>query len=194
MSIVNFNEIRFNMLYPGASPAQILVIHDDAGAILSASNLDHNEEDNTLELIMTFNDVTKPDSTKYEAYAIANDIIKKINEGYQVVEKGKDGLVSRKCEFKDFCILTSRSNTFNDYYTIFNEFNIPLYIEKNLNIVSNDLVAILFSLLKIVKNIKSNTCDSLEFKHAFISLARSFVYQYSDEKIYLLTGSPLHLV
>ena len=149
--------------------------------------LDHNEEDNTLEIITTFNDVTKPDSTKYEAYAIANDIIKKINEGYQVVEKGKDGLVSRKCEFKDFCILISRSNTFNDYYTIFNEFNIPLYIEKNLNIVSNDLVAILLSLLKIVKNIKSNTCDSLEFKHAFISLARSFVYQYSDEKIYLLT-------
>ncbi|MGM9858426.1 MAG: UvrD-helicase domain-containing protein [Bacilli bacterium] len=151
------------------------------------SYLDYTVEDNTLEIITTFNDVTKPDSTKYEVYAIANDIIKKINDGYQVVEKGKDGLVSRKCEFRDFCILISKSETFNDYYSIFNQFNIPLYIEKNLNIVSNDLVAILLSVLKLVKNIKDNTYDSLEFKHAFISLARSFVYQYSDEKIYNLT-------
>ena len=52
------------------------------------------------------------------------------------------------------------------------------------NIKNTQIVKLLGNLLKIVKSIFNKDYYKKEFKKAFVSVARSFLYNYSDEKIY----------
>ncbi len=118
-----------------------------------------------------------------EAHLIARDIINKINNKYQVLDK-VDGIMQlRDCRYSDFCILMDRGNSFETYAQIFNEYQLPLAIEYDENIASTDLVLVLINLLKLVRALKEQ--DNLSnYKKEFVSVARSFLYNYSDEEIY----------
>ncbi len=121
-----------------------------------------------------------------EAQLIANDIINKINSKYQVYEFSKklNKPILRNCKFSDFCILMDRGSAFDIYRKVFNDYKIPLYVENDENIAKNDVVLILTNLLRIIKAINNNSYDSFEFKKAFLSVARSYLYQYSDQLLY----------
>lgn len=121
-----------------------------------------------------------------EAKLIAKDIIDKINKHYQVYDfdKKQKKSILRDCRFSDFCILMDRGSSFDTYAKIFNEYQIPLFVENDENISSNELVLILTNLLRLIKTISNNEYQSIEFKKAFLSIARSFLYQYSDQKLF----------
>ncbi len=123
------------------------------------------------------------DSVAIEAHLIARDIINKVNTKYQVMDTVNKVNLLRDCKFSDFCILIDRGSAFDTYAKIFNDYQIPLFIEHDENIASTDLVLVLINLLKIINAIKNNEKIN-EYKQAFISLARSFLYNYSDEEIY----------
>ena len=120
------------------------------------------------------------ESITAEATLIARDIIDKINNHYQVL----DGKTLRDVRFSDFCILMDRGTAFEDYYKVFSSYQIPLYIVNDENIKNTQIVKLLGNLLKIVKSIFNKDYYKKEFKKAFVSVARSFLYNYSDEKIY----------
>ena len=142
-------------------------------------------ENNNIEVLEVLYDSKKHDQVNFEAHAIANDIIHKINNKYQVATYVNEEMILRDCSFSDFCILISKSTDFNYFYKIFNKYNIPLFIQKDDDISTNDLVLIILNILKLVKYIKEdNIFNNIAFKHAYISLARSFVYSYTDEEIF----------
>jgi ATP-dependent helicase/nuclease subunit A len=127
-------------------------------------------------------------SRDLEIRIIAEDIINKINNKFQVFIPGK-GAKPHEATFSDFCILIDKGTTFDAFKKIFNEYQIPLYVEENENIKDNIIVSLLRSLLIVINTIMTDSYDSDDFKVAFISLARSFLYEYSDEKIYQITST-----
>lgn len=120
------------------------------------------------------------DAIEVEANIIARDIIDKINNHYQVL----DGKHLRDVKFSDFCILMDRGSAFEDYYKVFSSYQIPLFIDNDENIKNTQIVKLLANILKIVKAIFNHEYYQKEFKKAFVSVARSFLYNYTDEEIY----------
>lgn len=117
-----------------------------------------------------------------EANLIVKDIVSKINNEYQVLDNKNKKL--RKCKFSDFCVLMDRDTDFEIYTKIFNEYHVPIFAESDENISNNESIKIFSNILKLVKCIKKGDAESTEFKHSFVSLVRSFIYGYDDEKIY----------
>jgi ATP-dependent helicase/nuclease subunit A len=123
-----------------------------------------------------------------EAHLIARDIINKINNNYQVLKKDEnDKLKLQDVSYSDFCILMDRGSAFETYYKIFNEYQIPLFIDNDENIRDSAIVKVLTNILKLIKHIKNKDYHSKEFIRAFISVARSFLYNYKDNDIYIIT-------
>ena len=132
-----------------------------------------------------------------EPLLIAKDIIKKMNEGYEVMDSRKkidsegnekDEFFTREATFSDFCILMDRGGQFATYQKVFNDLKLPIYVENDEDISSNDIVLVLTNLLRMVNFIKTEGFDYQDeyFKKAWLSLARSFLFAYDDEKIYQL--------
>ncbi len=139
------------------------------------TNLTHSE-------FLIYNPDDKADD--YEARLIAKDIITKMNQHYQVMTKDETGNPSlRDCTYSDFCILMDRGTNFEQYLKVFNEYQIPLFVEQDENIASTAIVLILINLLKVVKGL-TNKEPFDTYKKAYISLARSFLYNKTDEEIY----------
>lgn len=118
-------------------------------------------------------------STDFEAEAILSDIKKKIEEGYLVYERGK-GI--RPCRYSDFAILMRTKRAFLAYQKLFNRHGVKIN-----NLITSDLrevdpIILIQSLLKLIKwKIYGGDED---VKHLFASVARSYAYQYDDEKVY----------
>ena len=123
----------------------------------------------------------KKNASMTEAHLVARDIINKINSHYQVYDK--KGFV-RNCKFSDFCILMDRGTAFDDYYKVFTTYQIPLFIDNDENIKDTPLVKVLTNILKVVKALKNKEYYTKEFKKAFISVVRSFMYNLTDDEIY----------
>ena len=64
-----------------------------------------------------------------EAFIIANDIKKKVENKYQIFDK--DELVLRNAEYNDFVILMDRTSSFDLYKKIFEYMHIPLTLYKD---------------------------------------------------------------
>lgn len=131
-----------------------------------------------------------------EIYLILNDIISKINNKYQVVDfDDNNNLILRDCEFKDFAILTKRKNNYSLYKEIFEKYEVPLNIAYDDNIRTIDSIIVIESIFKLYYSLKIDKSKNEikekskiydDIRHYFVSLARSYLYSYSDQKIYEL--------
>ena len=126
---------------------------------------------------------TKSNITKdeQEAFIIGYDIIEKVNNHYQVFDKDK--LILRDIEYSDFVILLDKSKNFDLYKKIFEYLHIPLTILKDEALRKDQDILVLKNLLKLLINVKQNKFDE-EFKYAFTSVSRSYLFKISDEEIY----------
>ena len=142
------------------------------------------KENHDLE-IYTYNkkDYGGLNAGEIEAFITANDIINKIKSGYKLVNK-KDGK-SYVASYKDFVILVDKRSDFSNYKKIFEYFSIPTIMYENENIVGQDDMYIFKSLLVLVNSYKNNNFDT-NFIHAFYSVARSYLFSYTDNEIYNL--------
>ena len=116
-----------------------------------------------------------------EAFIIANDIKEKINNNYKIFDK--DELIVRNAEYNDFVILMDKSSNFDLYKRIFEYLNVPLTIEKDESIIEEVILKVLKNLLILISKIYEKNLD-VEFKYMFISVARSFLFEMSDEEIF----------
>lgn len=123
-----------------------------------------------------------------EADIIARDIISKINNHYQVMDKTKDKKPClRDVKFSDFTILMDRGTEFETYREVFKNYHLPLFVENDENISSNEVVLVMTNILKLIRAIKVNDYSSPGFIHPFLSVARSFIGNYSDAELYEIT-------
>ena len=116
-----------------------------------------------------------------ESNIILNDITNKINEEYQVYDNKLKG--SRKCTFKDFSIIIDRGSEFDTYRREFAKANIPLKVESKETLFSSDVAMVIKNLVKMLYY-SLNSDYSSQYKHAFMSIARSFLFEYRDDDLY----------
>lgn len=116
-----------------------------------------------------------------EIFTIAKDIKEKIDNNFQVFDKEESKL--RTATYNDFVIILDRSKYFDDFKRIFEYFDIPLTILKDGKLNSTTDILLIKNLVDFVIKIKEDNCD-IDFKYDFTSIARSFLYEYSDEYIF----------
>ena len=141
----------------------------------------NNNLNNNMEVFSYDYSQYQFNKNEVEAFIVAEDIRKKINDNYQVFDKKTGAL--RKCNYSDFVILMDRTTDFELYKKIFEYHNIPLMIYKD-EVVNNEFDSMVISnLLSLIKQIKEKNYDK-KFQYLFTSIARSFICEMSDQKIF----------
>ena len=121
-----------------------------------------------------------------EAFLVARDIEKKVKEKYSVYDKDLKQL--RPARYDDFVILMDRSTNFELYRKIFEYLNVPLTIYKDERLEQGEDLSLIKNLLDFIIHIHDKKED-LSFEYDFVSIARSFLYAYSDATILEMKGS-----
>ena len=116
-----------------------------------------------------------------EAFIIANDIKEKINSKYLVYDKDED--ILREIEYRDFVILLDRATDFTTYKQVFEYLGLPITLYEDEKTSGSTDLYLLKNFFIIAKAIITNTFD-IKFRLAFTSVARSFLFSYTDDEIY----------
>ncbi len=116
-----------------------------------------------------------------EIFAIAKDIKDKINSKYQVFNK--DDKVLRDITYNDFVILMDRTTDFDLYKKIFEFVGIPLTLYKDDKLNNSDDIYILKNIIDYIVKLNLKEYDT-EFKYDYVSIARSYLFNLSDEEIF----------
>lgn len=119
-------------------------------------------------------------TNEHQARLIASDILKKINDGFQVFDKDTQKL--RNATFKDFAIIMYSKKSFPVYQKVFNDYQIPLYADYDKSIRENNLTMTIENIIALI-DLFNEQDFSKKFMHSFISVLRSFLFRESDQEI-----------
>lgn len=127
------------------------------------------------------NDTNEFSDNEIEIFTIVKDIKDKMSSGFMVFDK--DTSKMRKATYNDFVIILDRSKYFDEYKKIFEYVGIPLTILKDDRLNVNSDILLIKNILDFIIRINDKDFNQ-EFKYDFISIARSFLYEYSDDEIF----------
>ena len=116
-----------------------------------------------------------------EAFLIGNDIQTRMRQEELVYDKDQDCL--RKIDYQDFVILLDRSTDFVKYKQIFEYLGIPLTLWQSDLASSKTDLSLIKNLFLFGYRLATKNYDTA-FTFAYASLARSFLYEASDQEIY----------
>ena len=116
-----------------------------------------------------------------EIFSIARDIKNKIDNKYQVFDKSKK--VLKDITYNDFVILMDRTSSFELYKKIFEYLGIPLTLYKDETLNNSDDIYIIKNIIQLIISINIHNYDTT-FKYCFTSVARSFLFEYTDNEIF----------
>lgn len=131
--------------------------------------------------ILTYLETPEFSNSEKEIFIIAEDIQEKMNSNYQIFDK--DRKILRNIEYRDCVILMDRSTDFNQYKKIFEYLKIPLTLYQDEELKSDYDILVIRNLLKLIKCMDCEEYKE-EFKYAFLSIGRSFLFQIEDEKLF----------
>lgn len=118
-----------------------------------------------------------------EFFFVAHDIKEKIDHHFQVFDK--DLKTYRDITYNDFVILMDKSTSFVLAKKILEYNKIPLIICRDDIITENYDLLVIRNIIRLAIKQKNNEYGT-EYKYLFVSLARSFIFEYSDEQIFKL--------
>ncbi len=114
-----------------------------------------------------------------EIIFLAQDIQQRIEAEEKVVED--DSL--RPVRYGDFAILTETATRYDDFLAVFEHLGIPLSVHKNPSFIAHEEVAVLKQALTLALSLRDENVYADKFRHAFMSVTRSFLFDFSDETI-----------
>ena len=129
---------------------------------------------------------TSFDNSEVEIFAIAKDIKNKIKNKIKVFDKETSKL--REATYNDFVIILDRSRYFDTYKKIFEYLDIPLTILKDGKLNASTDIYLIKNIVDLIIHINDNNLNE-DFKYDFVSIARSFLYEYTDENIFDIINS-----
>ena len=173
-----FNPLMDNE-YGGAdySSSHQMVFGNSSYNIEGLTNQNNNFEIYNYE----YNKKGEFNEAEIEAFIIANDILEKVNNHYQVFDSKKNQL--RDVRFDDFAILIDRSKSFDLYKKIFLYKQIPLSLYMDEELTNSAIFLVIKSIFKLLSLIKNNGSKK-EIEYCYLSIARSFLFNYPDEEIF----------
>lgn len=144
-------------------------------------DLEDTKANNLLEIYNYDNEEKEFTREEKELFIVAKDIINKVKNKYQVFDKKTSKL--RDIKYSDICIITDRNTKFDTYKKILEYNEIPTVLYKDEELTSDNDILVLKNLISLVEHINNNNYDN-KFKYLFTSVARSFLFEYPDDKIY----------
>lgn len=147
----------------------------------SYDNETFNDFNYDASIIEYENETNEYSNNEIEIFTIAKDIKEKMSSNFMVFDK--DTSKMRKATYNDFVIILDRSKYFDDYKKIFEYMGIPLTILKDDKLNVNSDILLIKNILDFIIRINDGDFNQ-EFKYDFISIARSFLYEYSDSLIF----------
>ena len=149
-------------------------------------NTNYNNEDNKVNNNLEIYNYTYDKDEEYtkeekELFIVSEDILSKIKNNYQVFDKKTNKL--RDIKYSDICIITDRNKYLETYKKILEYHNIPsvIYMDSTL---TNDMSVLVFkNLIDLVWHVNNSIYDD-KFRYLFTSVARSNLFNYSDNQIY----------
>ena len=140
------------------------------------------KQNNDFEVLeYNYNKDMEYSKEEIEIFSVINDIKDKINNKYQVFDK--DNKVLRDIKYSDFVILMDRASDFDLYKKIFEYKGIPLTLYKDDTLNNSYDIYIIKNIIDFIIHINNKNYDTI-FKYDFISIARSYLYKYSDDDIF----------
>lgn len=140
----------------------------------------HTDQNYNLEILTYKNDKTFTNTEK-EIFIISEDIIKKVSSKYQIFDKDK--CILRNVKYNDFVILIDRATDFDTYKKVFEYLGIPLTLYKDVELKNGDDILVIRNLLKLIKYMDLENYNK-DFKYAFLSIGRSFLFRLSDDELF----------
>ena len=179
-TLFNINEM-FNLIMDnGIGNANYLESHNMMYGN-TAYDLEDTKVNNYME-VYNYDDSDKEYSKEeMELFIVAEDIIEKIKNKYQVFDK-KTGKL-RDIRYSDICIITDRNKHLDKYKKILEYHGISSVLYKDEDLTSDDDILVIKNLISLVLCVNDGIYDS-KFKYLFTSVARSFLFEYSDTEIY----------
>ena len=115
-----------------------------------------------------------------EIFTVAKDIKEKITNHYQVLDKDTNTL--RDIKYSDICIIMDRNSAFDKYKKIFEYLNLPLVLYRD-EVLTNEIdITLIKNIINLIVKIKNKEFDK-QFKYYFTSIARSYLFEVSDNEI-----------
>lgn len=180
--IDDINNIFDNIMFDGVGGADYKNQHEMIYG--NKEYLKHNNNESYKTLILEYDtDSTTYKDSEAEAFIIADDILNRFKNKEQVTYIDNNEMKSREVTYSDFCILVDKSRNFELLKKVLEYKGIPTTIYKDININDEDEIYILKNLITLVLCIKENRFDN-EFKHAFTSIARSYLSSISDNELF----------
>ena len=148
----------------------------------------YDNEDTKHNNYMDIYNYEMEDSDKFtkeekELFIISEDIKEKIKNKYQVFDKKTSKL--RDLTYSDICIITDRNKHLGTYKKILEYHEIPSVIYMDEELTSDTVILVIKNLIHLVALVNQNIYDD-KFRYLFTSVARSFIFSYTDNKIYHL--------
>ena len=129
---------------------------------------------------------TSFDNAEVEIFTIAKDIKDKMKNNLKVFDKETSKL--RDATYNDFVIILDRSRYFDTFKKIFEYLDIPLTILKDGKLNASTDIYLIKNIVDLIIHINENNFNE-DFKYDFTSIARSFLYEYTDEYIFDIINS-----
>jgi len=152
---------------------------------MNFGNTSYIEEGNTKENYhMEILEYQKPENytkEEIEIFAIAKDILNKVTKKYPIYDKDERKI--HEARWNDFCIIMDRNSSFDLTKKIFEFFKIPLAMYKDEVLNDSYDLFLLKNLIELLICLKERNLKQ-EFKYAFTSIARSYLYNLKDEEIF----------
>ncbi len=121
------------------------------------------------------------ESLEKETMMVVNDIIDKYNNGFKIYDL--DLHESRPVDFKDFAIIIDREGEFDDFAKALASAGIPVKSCGKEKLMTSDVVVTIKNLVKLLYLALNNQFDN-DYKHAYLSVARSFLIEEDDQTLY----------
>lgn len=148
----------------------------------TAYDLENPGHDNNIEIYNYDNEInTMYTREEKEIFIISEDIKEKIKNKYQVFDKKSNHL--RDIKYSDICIITDRNKYLDKYKKILEYEEIPSVIYMDHELTNDNIVLIIKNLISLVDYVNKGIIDD-KFRYLFVSVARSFIFTYSDDMIY----------
>ena len=149
-------------------------------------NLNYEENINkhqnyNLEIYNYKNEDSIYTKEEIESFIIGKDILDKIKNEYQVIDKVTNKL--RGCRYEDFCILMDRGTSFPLINKVFEYLGIPSLIYEDKKLTNEIDLFLINNILGLILKIKDNIFD-VEYKYYFMSIARSYLFEKTDDYIF----------
>lgn len=140
-----------------------------------------NDYNNYLDILTYNNEDKKYTNDEIEAFIIAKDIKKKIEEKYLVYDFDKE--CNRDVTYNDFCIILDRGSKMSLFKKVFEYLDIPMEVYKDNNLIEENDIFIIKNIIGLILSIKDGIYNK-KLKYYFTSVARSYIGNLCDNEIF----------